>query len=80
MTDINGKTSEYSLAGGFVPGIVFNPTKKGLAYLRTDIGGVYRLNTADDSWIPLTDYAGDDNWHDWGPDALATDVRVLFHA
>ncbi|CAG7847796.1 Xyloglucanase {ECO:0000303/PubMed:15541296} Short=XG {ECO:0000303/PubMed:15541296}; AltName: Full=Cel74a {ECO:0000312/EMBL:AAP57752.1}; Flags: Precursor [Serendipita indica DSM 11827] len=60
-------------AGGFVPGIVFNPTKKGLAYLRTDIGGVYRLNTADDSWIPLTDYAGHVDWHDWGADALATD-------
>lgn len=60
-------------AGGFVPGIVFNPTQKGLCYLRTDIGGLYRLNTADDSWIPLTDYAGDADWHDWGIDAVATD-------
>ncbi|KAG8831273.1 hypothetical protein FRC17_003391 [Serendipita sp. 399] len=60
-------------AGGFVPGIVFNPTQKGLCYLRTDIGGLYRLNTADDSWIPLTDHVGDANWHDWGIDAVATD-------
>lgn len=40
--------------GGFVPGIVFNPTTEGVAYARTDIGGLYRLNS-DDSWTPLTD-------------------------
>ena len=40
--------------GGFVPGIVFNPTTKGVAYARTDIGGLYKLNS-DDSWTALTD-------------------------
>jgi xyloglucan-specific exo-beta-1,4-glucanase len=44
-----------------VPGIVFNPTKQGLAYARTDIGGLYRLNS-DDSWTPLTDFADTTNW------------------
>ncbi|KAG8832611.1 hypothetical protein FRC17_001013, partial [Serendipita sp. 399] len=58
-------------AGGFVPGIVFNPTKPGLAYLRTDIGGAYRSNG--DAWVPLTDYANDTTWHDWGIESLATD-------
>lgn len=48
--------------GGFTPGIVFNPTEKGLAYARTDIGGLYRLN-ADDSWTPLQDYANDTTWY-----------------
>ena len=43
--------------GGFVPGIVFHPTAKGVAYARTDIGGLYRLND-DDSWTPLTDSIG----------------------
>ncbi|KAF8861275.1 Oligoxyloglucan reducing end-specific cellobiohydrolase [Acephala macrosclerotiorum] len=57
---------------GFTPGIVFNPTEEGLAYARTDIGGLYRLN-ADDSWTPLQDYANDTTWHDWRVDALATD-------
>ncbi|KAI0337030.1 Oligoxyloglucan reducing end-specific cellobiohydrolase [Trametopsis cervina] len=58
--------------GGFVPGIVFNPTQKGLAYARTDIGGAYRLN-ADDTWTPLLDFADNARWNYWGTDALATD-------
>ena len=58
--------------GGFVPGIVFNPSEKGLAYARTDIGGAYRLNS-DDSWTPLLDFADDARWNYWGVDALATD-------
>ncbi|THU94834.1 Oligoxyloglucan reducing end-specific cellobiohydrolase [Dendrothele bispora CBS 962.96] len=58
--------------GGFVPGIVFNPSAKGLAYARTDIGGAYRLNS-DDTWTPLLDFADADHWNYWGVDALATD-------
>ncbi|KAI0078942.1 Oligoxyloglucan reducing end-specific cellobiohydrolase [Panus rudis PR-1116 ss-1] len=58
--------------GGFVPGIVFNPSQKGLAYARTDIGGAYKLNS-DDSWTPLLDFADDARWNYWGVDALATD-------
>ncbi|KIO29296.1 glycoside hydrolase family 74 protein [Tulasnella calospora MUT 4182] len=57
---------------GFVPGIVFCPKTKGIAYARTDIGGLYKLNS-DDSWTPLTDWVGTNNWHDWGVDALAVD-------
>ncbi|KAL4756940.1 putative endoglucanase [Aspergillus foveolatus] len=58
--------------GGFVPGIVFNPSEEGLAYARTDIGGAYRLNS-DDTWTPLTDFVGNSNWNRWGVDTLATD-------
>ncbi|KAG6842504.1 hypothetical protein C0991_000030 [Blastosporella zonata] len=58
--------------GGFVPGIVFNPTEKGLAYARTDIGGAYKLN-ADNSWTPLLDFVDNSRWNYWGVDALATD-------
>ncbi|KAM0328575.1 hypothetical protein ACHAQA_004983 [Verticillium albo-atrum] len=59
--------------GGFVPGISFHPKTKGVAYARTDIGGLYRLN-ADDSWTPLTDFvATDSKWNRWGIDALALD-------
>lgn len=58
--------------GGFVPNIVFNPSQKGLAYARTDIGGAYKLN-ADDSWTPLLDFVDNARWNYWGVDALATD-------
>ena len=58
--------------GGFIPGIVFNPSESGLAYARADIGGAYKLNS-DDTWTPLLDFANNTNWHDWGVDALATD-------
>ncbi|KAH7161673.1 family 74 glycoside hydrolase [Dactylonectria macrodidyma] len=61
--------------GGFVSGIVFHPTEKGLAYARTDIGGIYKLNS-DDSWTPITDgIAASSSWHNWGIDALALDPQ-----
>lgn len=40
--------------GGFVDGIVFHPKTEGLVYARTDIGGLYRMNS-DDSWTAVTD-------------------------
>lgn len=50
-------------------GIVFNPKEKGLAYARTDIGGLYKLNS-DDTWAPLLDFANSTTWNYWGVDAL----------
>jgi len=41
--------------GGFAPGIVFSPAERGLAYLRTDMGGAYRWNATAKRWIPLED-------------------------
>lgn len=61
--------------GGFTPGIVFHPKTKGVAYARTDIGGLYRLNS-DDSWTPVTDSLADNaGWHNWGIDAVALDPQ-----
>ncbi|KAH8664858.1 hypothetical protein BGZ61DRAFT_367211 [Ilyonectria robusta] len=60
--------------GGFVAGIEFHPKAKGVAYARTDIGGLYRLNGDDDSWTAVTDVtATDSGWNRWGIDALALD-------
>jgi hypothetical protein len=41
--------------GGFVSGIVFSPAQAGLAYARTDVGGLYRWTSASGAWTPLTD-------------------------
>ncbi|MFA6118056.1 MAG: hypothetical protein WC729_28985 [Sphingomonas sp.] len=41
--------------GGFAPGIVFSPAERGLAYLRTDMGGAYRWDEAAARWVPLQD-------------------------
>jgi xyloglucan-specific exo-beta-1,4-glucanase len=61
------------VGGGFVPGIVFNSAEKDLIYARTDIGGAYRWNPADSSWIPLMDWVSFDEWNMLGVESLATD-------
>ncbi|MDQ7905361.1 cellulose binding domain-containing protein [Phytohabitans sp. ZYX-F-186] len=59
--------------GGFVPGIVFNPTERNLIYARTDIGGAYRWDQAGQSWVPMLDWVGWDRWGYNGVVSLATD-------
>ena len=58
--------------GGFVDGLVFNPTEPGLAYARTDIGGAYRWDVLAQRWIPLTDSIGD--YNHLGVESIATDA------
>ncbi|RLL96979.1 hypothetical protein CFD26_106566 [Aspergillus turcosus] len=60
--------------GGFVPGIVFHPNTQGVAYIRTDIGGMYRLNS-DDSWTFISDSLVAENEHNMGTDAIALDPQ-----
>ncbi|GAA2700342.1 cellulose binding domain-containing protein [Actinoplanes palleronii] len=59
--------------GGFIPGIVFNPGEKNLIYSRTDIGGAYRWNQTSQSWTPLLDWVGQDDWGHNGVLSLAAD-------
>lgn len=71
--DYSWKSVVTGGGGGFIPGIIFNETEKDLIYARTDIGGAYRWNAANESWIPLTDSVGWEDWNKNGVDALATD-------
>ena len=47
--------------GGFSPNLIFSRAEPGLAYLRTDIGGAYRFDTAANAWIPLQDQITEPN-------------------
>lgn len=42
--------------GGVMPGIVTHPTEPGLMYIRGDVGGVYRWDSATHLWVPLMDF------------------------
>jgi xyloglucan-specific exo-beta-1,4-glucanase len=42
--------------GGFVTGFVFHPHTPGIAYARTDIGGVYRYEPDSRTWKSLCDH------------------------
>ena len=59
------------VAGGFIPGIIFNTKQPGLVYCRTDIGSSYKWDSQAKRWLPLTDWCGDSNLH--GSESLATD-------
>ena len=58
---------------GFVTGVLFHPSVRGLAYARTDIGGAYRWDDRAARWTPLADQLGWDDWNLLGVEALAVD-------
>src|SRR6478609_10273958 len=57
--------------GGFISGIAFNQTEANLVYVRTDIGGAYRLDNATNRWIPLLDSISWDDWNLTGVVSIA---------
>lgn len=59
--------------GGFAPGIVFSPVERGLAYLRTDMGGAYRWDAQSRRWQPLQDDEAESNF--MGIESIAPDPR-----
>jgi len=59
--------------GGFSPNIIFSPVQQGLAYLRTDIGGIYRYDQGVERWIPLQDGMAEGNY--FGIESVAPDPR-----
>ncbi|MER6492457.1 WD40/YVTN/BNR-like repeat-containing protein [Streptomyces griseorubiginosus] len=58
---------------GFVSGVLFHPSVRGLAYARTDIGGAYRWDDRSARWVPLNDDLGWDDWNLLGVEAMAVD-------
>jgi hypothetical protein len=40
---------------GFVTGLEIHPTSPNLVYIRTDVGGIFRWNESNSSWLPLSD-------------------------
>lgn len=67
--------------GGYIPGIVFSRLEKGLVYLRSDIGGVYRWDVNLGQWIPLLDALSESSYQ--GGESVApdpVDVNVIYVA
>src|SRR4030095_990275 len=66
--------------GGFVPNVVFSRAERGLAYLRSDMGGAYRWDSAAAHWIPLQDGLAESSWQgveSVAPDPVDPDVVYL---
>lgn len=61
------------VAGGFITGITFHPSEKGLLYTRTDIGGAYRRDPGAKRWVPLTDWVSPDESNLLGVEAIGLD-------
>jgi xyloglucan-specific exo-beta-1,4-glucanase len=60
--------------GGFVTGIVTHPTS-GDRYCRTDVGGAYRWDEANNKWIQLLDWLNESENGFIGVEALALDPQ-----
>jgi hypothetical protein len=59
--------------GGYVPGLVFHPTNANVLYARTDIGGAYRWNPANGTWVAITDSFGVSEGRFMGIESIAID-------
>ena len=61
------------VGGGFVDGMLFHPTAKGVCYCRTDMGGAYRRNNKTLRWEPLLDWLSYDDLNLMGIESIALD-------
>lgn len=59
--------------GGFVSGIITSKTEANLIYARTDVGGAYRWDNANNRWIPLLDWVSSGQTSYLGVESLAID-------
>ena len=61
--------------GGYVTGIYLHPLEQDLVYIKTDVGGFYRWNRVEQSWVPLTDHFPLAQSHYYSGEALALDPK-----
>jgi photosystem II stability/assembly factor-like uncharacterized protein len=61
------------VGGGFVDGIVFHPTAKGVRYARTDMGSAYRWNERTKRWDPMLDWVPYEDLNLMGVESIAVD-------
>jgi xyloglucan-specific exo-beta-1,4-glucanase len=61
--------------GGYVTGVYLHPLQQNLVYIRTDVGGFYRWNSGNKTWIPLTDHFPLAQSNYYGGEALALDPQ-----
>ncbi len=74
MKNIQYKYGHMSIpGGGYVTGFAYHPACKNLLYCRTDIGGVYRYDYDNDTWISLMDHVTHINPAECYPSAIALD-------
>lgn len=59
--------------GGYVTGIVAHPSAPNLLYIRTDVGGCYRWDAANQRWIPLLDWVPLSHQNLFGGEGIAID-------
>lgn len=59
--------------GGYVTGFIFHPKEKGVLYIRTDIGGVYRFDAKAKRWYSLIDHVTMEDLSETFPTAVALD-------
>lgn len=59
--------------GGYVTGFIFHPKEKGVLYIRTDIGGVYRYDAEAQRWHSLIDHVTMEDLSETFPTAVALD-------
>ncbi len=57
--------------GGYIPGVIFSPVERDLVYLRTDMGGIYRWDAKQFTWLPLQDNIAERNFQ--GIESIAPD-------
>lgn len=61
--------------GGYVTGIITCPTQTNLIYCKTDVGGAYRWDETNQSWIPLLDWNSQSETTYQGVESLAIDPQ-----